>query len=72
MNNSASQTRTRAIVKAVLWTLLGLVVMSIVGFALTGSFVTGGKMALINSLVGLITYFLYERLWDRISWGRHV
>ncbi len=51
---------------------MGLLVMVIVGFLFTGSFATGGKMALINSCVGMITYFLYERCWDRISWGRHV
>ena len=64
------QTKTRALLKAVLWTLMGLLVMIGVGFAMTGSLATGGKMAVINSVIGMVTYFLYERLWDRISWGR--
>ncbi|MGB7261889.1 MAG: DUF2061 domain-containing protein [Albidovulum sp.] len=65
-------TNKRTLTKAVLWNLLGLAVMSLVGFALTGSVATGGAMALINSVIGFVTYVAYERLWSRITWGRHV
>lgn len=66
------ETRARTLVKSVLWTLLGLVVMIAVGFAFTGSLVAGGGMAVINSTIGFISYVLYERLWASIRWGRHV
>lgn len=65
-------TNKRTLTKAVLWNLLGLAVMSLVGFALTGSVATGGAMALINTVIGFVTYVAYERLWSRITWGRHV
>jgi len=72
MTHVLAQTKTRALVKATIWTLMGLLVMMIVGFAFTGSFATGGKMAVLNSLIGMFTYFIYERCWDRITWGRNV
>lgn len=56
-------------VKAVLWTALGFCSMMVVGFVSTGSWGLGGTMALINSIVGLLSYLLYERLWARIRWG---
>lgn len=65
-------TNKRTLTKAVLWNLLGLAVMALVGFALTGSVATGGAMALINTVIGFVTYVAYERLWLRITWGRHV
>ncbi|MGB7321386.1 MAG: DUF2061 domain-containing protein [Albidovulum sp.] len=65
-------TNKRTVTKAVLWNLLGLAVMALVGFALTGSVATGGAMALINTVIGFVTYVAYERLWSRITWGRHV
>lgn len=65
------ETRTRTIVKAVLWNLLGLAVMAVVGFVLTGSWGVGGAMALINAALGLTMYIFYERLWAHITWGRH-
>lgn len=64
------ETRTRSLVKAVIWSALGFLVMALVGLAFTGSLAVGGVMAVLNTVIGLITYVLYKRLWARISWGR--
>jgi len=65
-------TPKRSIVKAVLWNLLGLVSMALVGYLLTGSISTGGAMAVINTALGFSLYLIYERVWSRVRWGRHV
>ncbi len=65
------ETRQRTVVKALLWNLIGLSVMALVGLALTGSFALGGGMALVNTGIGIICYLIYERVWQRIDWGRH-
>lgn len=64
-------TPQRSFVKAALWTALGLLVMTGIGFVFTGSVSTGGAMAVINSALGLAMYVIYERIWARISWGLH-
>lgn len=64
------ETRARSLVKAVLWNAIGLAVMTLVGLAMTGSAAIGGAMAAINTAIGLSAYFLYERLWSRVAWGR--
>ncbi|MCT4556031.1 MAG: DUF2061 domain-containing protein [Pelagimonas sp.] len=66
------ETRARSLVKTVIWVLLGLVMMAIVGFVLTGSLFTSSAMALINSALGFVSYLIYERIWAGIRWGRHV
>jgi len=63
------ETRVRTAVKAVLWTVIGLAVMTLVGLWHTGSVRVGGRMALINAGLGLAMYAVYERLWARIRWG---
>ncbi|AGI67104.1 putative DUF2061 family protein [Octadecabacter antarcticus 307] len=65
-------TRKRTLIKAVIWNLIGLSVMMTVGFIATGSFAVGGAMAVVNASIGLTTYVLYERVWDRVQWGRNV
>ena len=62
----------RSFTKAVVWNVIGLTVMLGVGFAFTGSIALGGAMAMINTAIGLCSYVLYERVWSRINWGRHV
>jgi len=66
------ETRRRTLTKALIWQAIGLLVMCGVGWALTGSVALGGGIAVINSLIGLVTYILYERIWTRICWGRVV
>ena len=64
------ETRRRTLVKAIVWNLMGLCVMSPVGLAMTGSAAIGGAMAVVNTVIGLSMYVAYERVWSRIGWGR--
>ena len=66
------ETRARTLVKSVLWTALGLVVMAGGGLAFTGSLAVGGGMAVVNAVIGFLSYLVYERVWSGIRWGRHV
>ena len=61
---------TRLIVKALTWQLMGLVAMTAIGFIVTGSASAGGAIAVIGAIAGLVTYFLHEKLWARVRWGR--
>lgn len=63
-------TAKRTWVKAILWSLIGLLVMTVVGYIATGSLGVGGTMAIANTVFGLVSYALYERVWARIAWGR--
>ena len=65
------ETRWRSLVKAVVWNVIGLCVMTLVGLAATGSAALGGGMALANTAVGFVMYVSYERVWAGIRWGRH-
>jgi uncharacterized membrane protein len=40
-----------------------------VGWALTGSAVVGGALALIEPLVNTVAYFFHEKLWQRLGSG---
>lgn len=64
------ETQKRSVVKAIIWNVIGLFSMSLVGLASTGSMALGGKMAVINAALGLSCYFVYERLWAKVRWGR--
>ena len=63
-------TTKRTIAKAILWTLIGLISMTLTGFWITGSMQSGGALALMNTGLGLVSYIVYERIWGRVRWGR--
>jgi uncharacterized membrane protein len=64
------ETRRRSLAKAILWNMIGLLCMSLIGLAMTGSAAIGGAMAVANTVLGFCFYVIYERLWARIDWGR--
>ena len=70
VKEQALETSQRSLVKALIWQVLGLSVMLIVGYLYTGSLASGGAMAGINTLIGMVNYMAYERVWARVSWGR--
>ncbi|MGR3813545.1 MAG: DUF2061 domain-containing protein [Cognatishimia activa] len=65
------ETRARSIVKAIIWNMIGLLMMCFVGYVATGSLTVGGAMAVVNAVIGLTCYVIYERVWAQVSWGRH-
>ncbi|MEO0683293.1 MAG: DUF2061 domain-containing protein [Pseudomonadota bacterium] len=60
----------RTLVKALTWQGCGLIVMSLLGYAMTGSWEAAGGYSLGAAALGLATFVLHERLWNRIAWGR--
>ena len=66
------ETTRRAALKAITWQALGLVVMSLLGYLVMGSMAVASGFALLSASVGLVTYFIHERIWATIRWGlRH-
>lgn len=63
-------TPARTFTKALTWQAMGLAMMTLIGFAATGSLSAGGLIAAVSSAISLVTYVLHERAWARISWGR--
>ncbi|MEL6219255.1 MAG: DUF2061 domain-containing protein [Pseudomonadota bacterium] len=62
-------TPKRTVFKALTWQGLGFLVMSVIGFLMTGSWATGGQYALISCATGFVTFLLHERAWACITWG---
>ena len=63
-------TTLRTLVKAILWQLLGFAFMTLTAWIFTGSVAEGGAIAVTATILGFVSYFLYERLWSRVHWGR--
>lgn len=60
----------RIVIKAVTWQVMGLIVMTVVGYLFTGSIAAGGGIALVGAIIGFVSYVLHELLWSKVRWGR--
>lgn len=63
------ETTVRTICKAVSWQTSGLIVMSVLGYLMTGSLQTAGSFAVLTAAIGLVAFFIHERIWARVRWG---
>ncbi|PZN27723.1 MAG: hypothetical protein DIU71_17020 [Proteobacteria bacterium] len=55
-------------IKTATFTALHVTIAFTVVYAMTGDFLVGGAVALIEPLCNSVGYFLHERVWD---WLRH-
>jgi uncharacterized membrane protein len=66
----AFETRRRSVLKSLSWRFLAALITSGVVYALTGKGDFAAKVGLVDTAVKLFIYFLHERAWDRINYGR--
>ncbi|WP_142986259.1 DUF2061 domain-containing protein [Halorubrum cibi] len=66
---SALQARRRAIVKTLCYRLIMVLVTVTVAWAVVGDVSDAVNIGIVANVVKTGTYYLYERTWDRISWG---
>lgn len=60
----------RSLSKGILWRVLGSLDTSIISFFVTGKPGIAGSIGLTEFVTKTILYYLHERVWMRISWGK--
>ncbi|MDR9381295.1 MAG: DUF2061 domain-containing protein [Natronomonas sp.] len=69
LSRSALQARRRAIVKTLCYRLFMLAITVTIAFVVVGDFGDAVNIGLAANVLKTGTYYVYERLWDRIAWG---
>nr|WP_293441688.1 DUF2061 domain-containing protein [Planktotalea sp.] len=41
----------------------------LIGFVFTSSFAASGGIAIADTLIGFIAYFIHELAWSKVAWG---
>ena len=53
--------------KAILWNIIGLVVISIISFLWFGNWIQSLSFSLVLIIISIFTYVLYEIVWNKLS-----
>jgi uncharacterized membrane protein len=67
-----SDTTRRSLVKTISWRLTGSGATFLISYLIAGNFVVAGTIAFIQLVSNTILYFVHERLWNKIKWGRKI
>ena len=65
-----SDTTKRSLVKTVTWRLTGTGATFAISYAIVGDFSVSSSIAAIQLTLNTVLYFVHERMWDKIKWGR--
>jgi len=65
-----AETHTRSVLKAVSWRTLGTLDTFAISWFMTGKVVIAGSIAGLEIITKIAWYYLHERIWAAISWGR--
>jgi len=68
-SRSALQARRRALVKTLCYRLGMILVTVVVAWVFIGDVGNALNIGIVANVVKTGTYYLYERLWDHITWG---
>ncbi|MDX2305129.1 MAG: DUF2061 domain-containing protein [Microscillaceae bacterium] len=60
----------RSLAKAISWRITGTIDTMIVSFIITGNPLTALKIGAVEVLTKIFLYYLHERLWGIIVWGK--
>jgi uncharacterized membrane protein len=60
----------RSLVKTVSWRLTGSGATFLIAFIMTGNFAIAGVIGITQMVSNSILYYIHERLWNNIKWGR--
>ena len=67
---ASNATPARSFAKTITWRALGSLDTLILGYFFTGSFRIAGSIASAEVLTKIVLYYLHERGWAHIKWGR--
>lgn len=65
-----TDTTTRSIAKTISWRVCGSGATFAISYAILGDIVVSGTIAIIQLTFNTLLYFLHERVWNWINWGR--
>jgi uncharacterized membrane protein len=58
------------VAKSISWRATGTMDTFVVSWIITGELVVALSIGGVEIVTKMILYYLHERLWDRVSWGR--
>lgn len=60
----------RSVIKALSWRLIGTIDTLLVSYLLTGELLLASSIASVDFVTKLVLYFVHERIWNSITWGK--
>lgn len=65
-----ASTYQRSLLKGVLWEFISFLIASVAVYFFYGDIKTSIRFSLILTLIKIPLFFIHERAWKKVSWGK--
>ena len=65
-----SECKKRSILKTITWRITGSSATFLIAYILTGNFAIAGVIGITQMISNTLLYYIHERLWNTIDWGK--
>ena len=65
-----SESNTRSLVKTVTWRLTGSSATFLISYLISNNLSMSGTIAVIQLTANTVLYYLHERIWNKLNWGK--
>lgn len=65
-----NDSRGRSIVKTLTWRITGSGATFLISWLISGSWTVAGTIAVIQIVANTVLYYVHERIWNAVTWGR--
>ena len=66
-----SDNRARSVIKTLTWRVTGSFATFLIAWSIGGDMAVAGSIAVVQIVANTMLYYLHERLWNLIGWGRN-
>lgn len=70
-NGSTKVLKKTSVTKALTWRLFASLDTTLLAFIVTGNIAAAASIGAVEIFTKLIFYYIHERGWSRVAWGRH-
>ena len=60
----------RSVVKSLSWRVIGTLDTIVISWIITGALTLAFSIGMVELVTKMVLYFLHERMWNSIKWGR--
>jgi uncharacterized membrane protein len=65
-----NDSHARSLIETLTWRLTGSGATFLIAWLISGSWSIAGSIAVIQIVANTVLYYLHERLWNLLQWGR--
>jgi uncharacterized membrane protein len=67
---ASNDSAVRSLIKTISWRITGSSATFLITYLISGNFVMASSVAVAQMIANTILYYVHERIWNRVSWGR--